>query len=86
MKALRTYGLVATFALVLFVSTQLIWMFCPALDVIDTVAWSVFIAVAASMIFTVATEPKQEQRKADWKVNRAGINFLAQKSKKRSVS
>lgn len=86
MKALRTYGLLTTFALVLFVSAQLIWMFCPTLDVIDTVAWSIFIAVAAAMIFVVATEPKQEQRKADWKVNRVGINFLAQKSKKRRVS
>lgn len=84
MKTLRTYGMVATFALALFVSIQLIWVFRPTLDVIDVVAWSIFIATAASMIFVVVTEPKPK-RKASWKTNRAGINVLVQENRKHGV-
>lgn len=85
MKALRTYGMLTTFALVLFVSVQLIWMFRPTLDAINVVAWGVFIAVAAAMIFVVVTEPKPKRR-ADWRVNKIGISYLAQGSRKQRVS
>ena len=81
MKNLRTYGTLSTFALTLFISVQLIWVFRPTLDVIDTVAWSAFIAAAASMIFVVVTEPKPK-RKADWRVNKVGISVLVQENRK----
>lgn len=85
MKALRTYSMLVTFGLVMIISGQLIWSLCPAMDIINVTAWSVFIAVAASMIFVVVTEPKPKRR-ANWRVNKIGISYLAQGSRKRRVS
>ena len=85
MKALRTYSMLATFGLAMIISGQLIWNLCPAMDIINVTAWSIFIAVAASMIFVVVTEPKPKRR-ADWKVNKVGISMLVQKNRKHRAS
>lgn len=85
MKALRTYSMLVTFGLAMIISGQLIWNLCPAMDIVNVLAWSIFIAVAAAMIFVVVTEPKPKRR-ADWRVNKIGISYLAQDSRKRRVS
>lgn len=74
---MRVYAMLVTAGLAMNVSGQLIWAFCPKLDIIDTTAWSIFIALAAAMIFIVLTEP-EKKRTAKWtRVN--GIEVMVQR-------
>lgn len=77
MKNLRVYSMLVTAGLAMNISGQLIWSLCPKLDIIDTTAWSIFIALAAAMIFIVLTEP-EKKRTAKWtRVN--GIEVMVQR-------
>ena len=80
---LRTYALIATFGLALNVSGQLIWTCCPKLDIIDVLAWAVFIAVAASMAFVLLTEPRKRRQRPVWMTGRiSGLSVMVTNGKR----
>lgn len=76
MKTLRIYGLLTTFGLALNISGQLIWAFFPKLDIIDVMAWAVFIAVGAAGVFVLLTEPRKKKQKPIWVTNRNGLSVM----------
>ena len=77
MRDLRTYGLLTTFGLVLNVSGQLIWAFFPMLDIVDVMAWAVFIAVGAACVFGFLSEPRKRKKKPRWVTNKAtGLSLV----------
>lgn len=80
---LRIYGLLVTFGLALNLSGQLIWTFCPKLDIIDVLAWAVFAAVAASMIFVLLTEPRKRRPRPVWMTGRtSGLSVMVTNGKR----
>ena len=80
---LRTYALLATFGLVLNISGQLIWTLCPKLDVIDVLAWAIFIAVAAAAVFVLLTEPRKERQRPMWVTGRNGLSVMIMRKRPR---
>lgn len=70
MKNLRLYGLVTTFALALNISAMLLWDFCKSLDIFEVMAFALFIALAASGCFVLASEPKKKKKRPYWVKNR----------------
>ena len=80
---LRTYGLITTFGLTLNLSGQLIWTLCPKLDIIDVLAWAVFIAVAVSMAFVLLTEPRKRRQRPVWMTGRvSGLSVMVTNGKR----
>lgn len=80
---LRTYALIATFGLALNVSGQLIWTLCPKLDIIDVLAWAIFIAAGAAGAFVILTEPRKRRPRPVWMTGRvSGLSVMVTNGKR----